>query len=864
MRSQLREKLRRFRDLSGADLAPVLREELRSVADRYAELKRSHGVLDFLDLLLVARDLVRGHAQVRHELQRRFTHIFIDEFQDTDPLQAEILLLLAADDPAETDWRRVRPVPGKLFIVGDPKQSIYRFRRAGVALYQGVKRRLVEQGATLVWLTTSFRATPPLQAMVNAVFGQAMTQESDSQPAYAPLSPFRPDPSGQPPIVALPVPEPYNDGGRITQWAIDKSLPDAIASFIDWLIRESGWTVTERGQPEVRVPVEPRHVCVLFRRFNSHGRDVARPYVRALETRHLPHVLIKGSSFSEREEVMALRSALSAIERPDDELAVYATLRGPLFALGDDLLLEFRDTLGGLHPFRKLPADVPEQWREVEEALAVLRGLHRGRNRRPIAETLALLLAGVRAHAGFANWPTGEQALSNVMRLMEQGRRYEGRGGAVSFRGFVETLETQAEHEQASEVPVVEEGTAAIRVMSVHRAKGLEFPVVVLADLTCRETAGEPHRHLDPESGLCALRLAGHAPRDLLEHREYELEREREEAVRLLYVATTRARDLLVVPAVGDAPQPGWLQLLNSALYPVRASWRQPSERDVPGCPRFGTESVAARTLGVPSGVLSVTPGLHRSQLGEHRVVWWDPTVLKLNLQETTGIRQRKLLEADDGSGRSAESQQAYERWAAAKRAALDEASTPSIVVKAVTELAHEQAVVSAKRSDGALRVFVEQVPREPARPSGVRFGTLVHAIIRRISTLAKPDEIERMARLQGRILGAPASEIAAATEAVERALDSALMRRAAAAGSRLRRECPLAFTLEDGTLVEGIADLVFPENRDGRLAWTVVDFKTDVDLEARLEEYRCQLALYGHAVERSTGAPVQCAILAL
>ena len=106
-------------------------------------------MLDFMDLLLVARDLVRDRAAMRAELQHRISHIFVDEFQDTDPLQAEILLLLAADDPAESDWHRARPLPGKLFIVGDPKQSIYRFRRADVALYQEVKRRLLECGAEL-------------------------------------------------------------------------------------------------------------------------------------------------------------------------------------------------------------------------------------------------------------------------------------------------------------------------------------------------------------------------------------------------------------------------------------------------------------------------------------------------------------------------------------------------------------------------------------------------------------------------------------------------------------------------------------------------------------------------------------------
>jgi len=114
---------------------------------------------------------------------------------------------------------------------------------------------------------------------------------------------------------------------------------------------ESGWTVTEREAPEVRVPIRPRHICILFRRMNSFGRDVTRPYLRALEARHLPHVLVKGGSFNEREEVVAIRNLLGAIERPDDELLVFAALRGPIFALSDGALLEFRETQGSLHPF---------------------------------------------------------------------------------------------------------------------------------------------------------------------------------------------------------------------------------------------------------------------------------------------------------------------------------------------------------------------------------------------------------------------------------------------------------------------------------------------------------------------------------
>ena len=144
----------------------------------YERLKTRAGRLDFLDLLIKARNLIRDNATVRNELQRRYTHFFIDEFQDTDPLQVEILLLLAADDPAATDWRDARPVPGKLFLVGDPKQSIYRFRRADIALYEEVKARLLRAGAELLHLTTSFRARPSIQSFVNAAF----VARDDSEP----------------------------------------------------------------------------------------------------------------------------------------------------------------------------------------------------------------------------------------------------------------------------------------------------------------------------------------------------------------------------------------------------------------------------------------------------------------------------------------------------------------------------------------------------------------------------------------------------------------------------------------------------------------------------------------------------------
>src|SRR5262249_43767858 len=158
----------------------------------------------------------------------------------------------------------------------------------------------------------------------------------------------------------LPVPRPYGDYGNVAQFRVAESAPEAVGAFIDFLLRESGWSVTERDRPGERVPIAARHVCILFKRFSSFDDDITRPYVRALEARSIPHVLVGGRSYHDREEVTAVRSALAALEWPDDELSVYATLRGPLFALTDAALLAYRHAFGTLHPLRRLeqpPAD---------------------------------------------------------------------------------------------------------------------------------------------------------------------------------------------------------------------------------------------------------------------------------------------------------------------------------------------------------------------------------------------------------------------------------------------------------------------------------------------------------------------------
>src|SRR5258705_5292176 len=591
-RDELKVRVQEFLDNAGTDLAPRLREELWPVVDEFERLKERAGFLDFIDLLIRVRNLIQDNGDIRTALQQRFTHIFVDEFQDTDPLTANILMFAAADDPDQHDWRQVRPVPGKLFMVGDPKQSIYRFRRADVALYQEVKRQIVASGGALVELNVSFRAAPEIQEAVNAAFAPIMSDESSTQAHYVPLAPFKTALDTQPAIVALPVSQPYGDFGKVVDWKIDESLPKDVAAFVDWMVNDSGWTVTERGRTE-RVALQPRHICLLFRRLRHFSTDVARPYVRALEAHQIPHLLVGGSSFHSREEIEAIRNALTAVEWPNDELAVFATLRGPLFAFTDSQLLSYRSQCSTLHPFKQPVDDLPESLVEIAEALGILRELHQRRHHRPIDETIGTLLALTRAHAGFAHWPTGEQALANIMRLTAMARRVE-RNGLISFRAFVDWLDEEAESGDIGDAPIMEEGIDGVRIMTVHKAKGLEFPVVVLVDITAKDSR-EPSKWVDQATGLSAMRLAGCTPIEVQENKDEEMRIEKEEAARVLYVAATRARDTLVVCGVGDQPYEGWLATLNPVLYPTEDASFKPQAKQPPGCPQFGDDNVVGR-----------------------------------------------------------------------------------------------------------------------------------------------------------------------------------------------------------------------------------------------------------------------------
>ena len=835
-------EIKRFQAATEADLVVALRDELWELVELYQEQKRCAGQLDFSDLLFGARALLQND-EARRYFQGRFGRIFVDEFQDTDPVQAEVLLLLAADDATERNWRKAVPTPGKLFLVGDPKQSIYRFRRADVDRYLEVKAVLAAVGVKQERLQQCRRSVQPILDFVNAAFEPLMGKN------YLPLIGGRLEMPEQPAVIALPMPAPYGKR-NFSAKAIEKCAPETVAGFVAWLIRQSdagGWRVVD---PETREPVKiaPEHICILFRNFTNFGKDATRDYVRALEAHGIPHMLVGSKSFHGREETVALRAALRVVEWPEDSLSVYATLRGPLFAIADELLFRFREATQALpNPLRKLPDDLDTNFEPIAEGLKFLAALHRERNARPVSVTLTLLLEHVRAYAGFALRKGGERVLANVYRLIDLARRFEV-NGATSFRAFVYFLEEESAGSETSETPLMERKSSGVTLMTAHKSKGLEFPVVILADMNApmiRFEGGD--RHVDSGRGLAAQRLIGWSPQELTDNAELEMQRDMEEAGRIAYVAATRARDLLVVAATGDEiRQESWLMPLYPALYPAKGKWSRPAP--APGCAFKGEDTILKRPFDVePEEILR--PGLHEAGVGSHRVVWFDPSLLAGTPETDGGIDDEALLQPT--MSEPAEGLREYDEWHAARDERLTDGARPEFCVRRITDVdVLPEGVADAK---------VEILRLDPGpttaggTPRGRKYGDLVHALLARAAFPPDRIGIEALATVHeiGSRMSAGARQ--QAVDLVIRTFAHPLVSSAFQA-QRINREYPVTYEA-NGELHEGVIDLVSFDGSE----WTVLDYKTGPGDEPR---YRRQIAIYGEIIRKTTAAPVRLVVL--
>ena len=543
----------------------ILRLALRA-SNAYAEERRREGTLTFSDLLQGAAQLLREHPNARRGLGERFRRLLVDEFQDTDPVQAEVMFLLATE-PGDTDWQEAVPRPGALFVVGDPKQSIYRFRRADIAVYNAVKRRFRSWKGVLT-LTANFRSRKSVCTFANQIFqGAFPPEETEHQAAFARLEPHctrDPAPCEGVFVHSLVLADSKN-ADAVTE-ADAKQLARWIAGRV------------ERGERA------PGNFLVLTQR-----KQPLASYARELERYGIP-VRVSGSGVGVEDELSELLVLLRSLAHPEDESLILAVLTGLFFGIDYETLTRhaLSHDLDSRWTLRDNATDSKDP---VETALAALGRWRQLVLTEPADVAVEALVEELGLLPYAAAGELGDTRAGALLFALDRVRA-AALAGETSFAAVLDTVEALLSSEEA-ETPLDPGRTDVVRIMNLHKAKGLEAPVVVLAYPT-GQSDHEPFRHIarpmngraqgylhiQERSGWKAVTLARPADWDV--YGAAELEYARAEATRLLYVAGTRAMDELVISRCADTDKKSPWQAFHPALEgsePVSVPELRPTER---------------------------------------------------------------------------------------------------------------------------------------------------------------------------------------------------------------------------------------------------------------------------------------------
>lgn len=823
---------------------PAIRLVCRA-ADELAAHRRRIGKLDFQDLLVLTAELLRARPDVRRDLGARYRRLLVDEFQDTDPLQAEIMLLLASDpeerggdaDAGEPGpaWRRAIPRPGALFVVGDPKQSIYRFRRADIRLYGMVKERFREFGAVLE-LTANFRSRPAIGDLVNGLFsseGFFPAHETPEQAAFEPLD-------TRPPTQTVPA------EGVFTYW-IAPQKSNAAAAARDEAGRLAPW-IRRRVEAGERGPGD---FLIL-----THRKARLDLYARELEAHGLP-VQVTGAGVAVEDELRELEVVLECMIDPTNPVRVVAALVGLFFGIDYERLLEHRMAGGGFDAMRPGGRGHPD-------VLAALRALH-GWWRAASRESADVFVGALAAELGLLPYAAaGARGAVRAGALLYalDALRASALAGDASLPGALEALRAALELSEA-EAPLEPGRTDAVRLMNLHQAKGLEAPVVILADPSGgRERAPELHVTRGPDgSAVGYLRIAQRsegfgaspvcaAPREWREKEAAERRFEEAEDVRLLYVAVTRAKEeLLVVRWPEDRGASPWGRLhgwLDAHATPLELERDEPSPR---GALAFHVEEAGRRTEEAVA---------RRSAARAPSFVHVSVTHLAKEHEE--GARARPAAQSFEAAG-----ELRGFSWGSAVHGAL--------------------AAAAAGGDPDALRSTCRDLLVEQGRPLDERGEPVELEELLALVRAVEGSEIWARARRAERCLAEVPFSVPGLGAELLRPRPAGRDAEPAAGGERRQLDlfggegapppAPEAASEPAGPgipaawrsavpvrVLEGVIDLAFQEP-DG---WVVVDYKTDVgedpDFPRRRAAYRRQVDLYAEAWSRLSGEPVKERVL--
>ncbi|HSA86011.1 MAG TPA: UvrD-helicase domain-containing protein [Nitrospira sp.] len=770
------------------DLLNLLIPLVRGIRENFVR----QGWLSFDGLLARARTLLFQHPSVRERIKRDYQAVLVDEFQDTDPVQYEIILAVSERQGSQAnDWHKMALEPGKLFIVGDPKQSIYAFRRADIEAFDRVVDKIATDGGVIRTLTTNFRSDAAILEPVNDVFDRLFERQPLVQPANVRLEVRpQPRPASIGPGVRLIVTAPKGEDETFDAAEATRAESEVLAR---WLTDEV------LGHPSMK----PGHVALLFRKLTQ-----ADAYLDALRRHDIPYVIEGEKHFYRRQEVIDLVNMLRVLDHPHDEIALAGLLRSPLGGLTDRELFELKQA--GL--FNYLHAARLEGWPHARAAVVRrlfehLAWLHRAVAMLPLVEAIELMFDRLPVLELAAASLHGEQAVANLMKLKQTAASLADRPH-MTLGGFVEIMMDRLEEQpDESESPLAEESLEAVHVLTIHKAKGLEFPIVVLPGLhhgSGREW-GVPQVSYDWSSGIYGISLDRHRSLgSLLVQHKVRL-REEAERRRVLYVGMTRAKELLLLSGGGRSRSVG--ETVFDLLQDI-------------GTGEIGIDSTEALKIGG-----SEMP---------HRVI---------RAPERKSPRRR--LEKATNAG-LIDHRKTAEQWAI-RTARWTE----------IRETQHHLTPTALGKRAGAL-IGVTTPVRSDAEIKRLA-GVVAHRLLERWDFSQDPSGLlaQVVSTVQATLGAGDQSHAGAIAESVKELLMTfsrsdvyARLR----ASDILGREIPFIIPWSDRQVMEGVIDLLYRLN--GEL-W-IADYKTDAisadQVAVRAEQYRPQGEVYKAAVKQSLG----------
>ena len=531
---------------------------LKPALEFFEKKRLTHAKLNFQDQLLFTSRLLRDNPEVREYFSRKFTHILVDEFQDTDPIQAEMLLYLTGENKKERDWKKLQPRAGSLFLVGDPKQSIFRFRRADIDTYNLVKKQIIKSGGAVLFLNTNFRSLHSLRDWVNPVMRSVFDDKESKkqyQAAYAPLETIRAGEGTFKGVYKITIPKQKGNKEEIIA-DIDS---ERIADFISWACEEN--IKLDRTQEEIKeglaAKAQPSDFLILLR-----YRKKMDVYARALEKKDIPFEITGGDAFSEAEDIREIVNLVKALNSPDNEIYTVAVLRGLFFGVSDDELFNFKQS-GGRFYF--LDLQKKEHGKEGKRAAEALFNLHKWwhwMRKHPVSVALEKIFEDSGVINYIASTEMGKSKAGNAFKLLELMREKETEG-VTSLAGLTDYLKELISIHEIEELSLYPGRKNVVRLMNLHKAKGLEAPIVFLAnpkgirkhepDKHIKRTGNTPEGYFVLSKKITdyyskVISQPAGWENAVKEERKYEAA----EKDRLNYVAATRAKNCLIISTYAE------------------------------------------------------------------------------------------------------------------------------------------------------------------------------------------------------------------------------------------------------------------------------------------------------------------------